>query len=142
MSRAHPSRSKLLAQTHVDAEGPRRRPYGCRHAVSARVGDATAVPADLRPLAGVFSCFGLQQMPQPPEVLRAWLAALAPDGILALCYWPPPQDQQDPAWRALTADPSAAATATCGPFARALAPRAYLPLPCPLFLGPTHSSRA
>ena len=90
----------------------KRLPHACRHTVSARVGDATVVPADLRPLAGVFSCFGLQQMPRPQEVLCAWLAALAPDGVLAVCYWPPPQGQSDAAWRALTADPSAPATAT------------------------------
>ncbi len=75
------------------------------------MGDASAVPPDLAPLAGVFSCFGLQQMPQPEAVLRAWLAGLAPRGVLAVCYWPPPQGQSAPAWRALTADPSAPSSA-------------------------------
>ncbi len=57
-----------------------RRGFGLRllrERVSAVVGDACSVPADLQPLAGVFSCFGLQQMPQPERVLHAWLQALA-----------------------------------------------------------------
>lgn len=37
--------------------------------VSARVGDACQIPQDLQPVAGIFSCFGLQQMPEPKQVL-------------------------------------------------------------------------
>ncbi|EIE18140.1 hypothetical protein COCSUDRAFT_60514 [Coccomyxa subellipsoidea C-169] len=78
---------------------------GLSERVSVRVGDACHVPQDLQPLAGIFSCFGLQQMPEPQQVLGNWISALAPGGILALCYWPPPDGQRDAAWRALT-DPS------------------------------------
>lgn len=116
--------------------------------VSARVGDACQIPQDLQPVAGIFSCFGLQQMPEPKQVcllilfslcrtnivlpctmqccrsrarlvhvgkcnaacacmqvLGNWISALAPGGMLAVCYWPPADGQRDAAWRALT-DPS------------------------------------
>lgn len=39
------------------------------------------------------------------QVLNNWISALAPGGILAVCYWPPADGQSDAAWRALT-DPS------------------------------------
>jgi hypothetical protein len=38
-------------------------------------------------------------------VLCSWIKALAPGGVLALCYWPPASGQADAAWRTLT-DPS------------------------------------
>ena len=36
--------------------------------VGARVSDACQVPQDLQPVAGIFSCLGLQQMPEPKQV--------------------------------------------------------------------------
>ena len=51
------------------------------------VGDASGVPDACRPAAGIFSCFSLQQMPQPAAVLARWAAALAPGGVLAVAYW-------------------------------------------------------
>ena len=51
------------------------------------VGDASGVPDACRPAAGIFSCFSLQQMPQPATVLARWAAALAPGGVLAVAYW-------------------------------------------------------
>ena len=40
----------------------------CSERAKVRVGDACQVPQDLQPLAGIFSCFGLQQMPEPKQV--------------------------------------------------------------------------
>ncbi len=51
------------------------------------VADASAVPGACTPAAVVFSCFSLQQMPQPATVLAAWARALAPGGVLAVAYW-------------------------------------------------------
>ena len=48
-----------------------------------RVGDASRLD-DLPPLAAVVSCFGLQQMPQPAQVLAHWTRALSP-GRLPAC---------------------------------------------------------
>jgi ubiquinone/menaquinone biosynthesis C-methylase UbiE len=48
--------------------------------VRVAVGDASSPPAGLAPLAGVFSCFGLQQMPEPARVLANWTRALQPGG--------------------------------------------------------------
>ncbi len=51
------------------------------------VADASAVPGACTPAAVLFSCFSLQQMPQPAAVLAAWAGALAPGGVLAVAYW-------------------------------------------------------
>lgn len=53
-----------------------------------RVGDASYVPEDAQPCAAVFSCFTLQQMPRPDETLANWVKAVAPGGIVAVCFWP------------------------------------------------------
>ena len=37
--------------------------------------------------AGVVSCFGLQQLPDPAAALRAWCRALSPGGRLAVAAW-------------------------------------------------------
>ena len=51
---------------------------GCRRTLGTRA----ASLADLQPLAGVFSCFGLQQMPQPERVLHGWLQRPGAPGTL------------------------------------------------------------
>ena len=48
-----------------------------------QTGDATKLPPELQPAALIFSCFTMQQLPDPDKVLAAWLGALAPGGILA-----------------------------------------------------------
>ena len=63
-------------------------PHGCPlpsacPARPRRVGDASRL-AELAPLAAVVSCFGLQQMPQPAQVLAHWTRALRP-GQLPAC---------------------------------------------------------
>ena len=83
---------------------------GAEGAVRAEVGDATAVDPALLPLACVFSCFGLQQMPEPAQVLAAWTRALAPGGVLAVVYWPRRVESEGP-WRRL-ADLTTAAGST------------------------------
>lgn len=49
--------------------------------------DASQVPDGWQPVAGILSCFSLQQMAQPAAVLAAWAASLAPGGVLAVAYW-------------------------------------------------------
>lgn len=74
-----------------------------RSRVTAEVGDATSL-AELargRPVAGIYSCFGLQQMPKPAETLRGWAELLAPGGALAVTYWPHIVEAAGP-WRCLT----------------------------------------
>jgi len=62
------------------------------------VGDATSVPEELSPIAAVFSCFTLQQMPNPKEVLSSWTESLVPGGILTVCFWPSDAEDSGP-WR-------------------------------------------
>ncbi|MFT5683647.1 MAG: trans-aconitate methyltransferase, partial [Myxococcota bacterium] len=52
--------------------------------VTARVADASRLPGTW---AGVVSCFGLQQLPDPPAALASWCAALRPGGRLAVALW-------------------------------------------------------
>lgn len=63
-------------------------------------GDASTVPAGVPPLAAVFTCFALQQMPKPKDALAAWTAALAPGGVLVACFWPTMMEVEGP-WRRL-----------------------------------------
>ena len=44
----------------------------------AEVGDACEELTRFGPVAGIMSCFALQQMPQPAAVLAGWVKALAP----------------------------------------------------------------
>lgn len=41
-----------------------------------------------RQAAGLLSCFGLQQMPDPERAIESWFEALAPGGVLSVVYWP------------------------------------------------------
>lgn len=81
-----------MARQLVDSQG-----LGTR--VEVRVGDACRLD-DLAPLAGVLSVFGLQQMPQPAEVLASWTRALHPGGVLSVCFWPPTVEERGP-WKRL-----------------------------------------
>lgn len=49
-----------------------------RSSVRAEVGDATQLPDQYGRVAGILSCFALQQMPQQSTVLATWVKALAP----------------------------------------------------------------
>ena len=69
------------------------------------VGDATSVPTRLEPLSAVFSCFVLQQMPRPAEVLAVWTRALKPDGVLCVCCWPKEVESEGPWRRMIEIDP-------------------------------------
>jgi trans-aconitate methyltransferase len=73
--------------------------------VNLVVGDATSVPARLKPLSAVYSCFVLQQMPRPAEVLAAWTRALTPNGVLCVCYWPKEVESEGPWRRMVEIDP-------------------------------------
>lgn len=48
------------------------------------VADAAQLPGTW---AGVVSCFGLQQLPEPAEALGAWCQALSPGGRLVVAVW-------------------------------------------------------
>lgn len=41
-----------------------------------------------RQAAGVLSCFGLQQLPNPVRSIESWFETLAPGGVLSVVYWP------------------------------------------------------
>jgi len=46
--------------------------------VTVQAADASRLAASHGGAAGVLSCFGLQQMPEPHAVLADWVRALAP----------------------------------------------------------------
>lgn len=66
-------------------------------------GDATSLQPITkgRPVAGIFSGFGLQQIPRPAQALRDWAGVLAPGGALVVAYWPHIVEERGP-WRCLT----------------------------------------
>lgn len=66
-------------------------------------GDATSLLPITRgrPVAGIFSGFGLQQIPRPAQALRDWAGVLAPGGALVVAYWPHIVEERGP-WRCLT----------------------------------------
>lgn len=55
--------------------------------LGAVVGDAMAVAGRFPGLAGIATCFGFQQLPDPAAALADWCAALAPGGVAVICYW-------------------------------------------------------
>jgi SAM-dependent methyltransferase len=69
-----------IAQNRIDAD------QECGAHVSVIVGDCMAPPGG--PHACVLSVFGLQQMPDPPAALAAWVRSLAPGGVAVICFWP------------------------------------------------------
>ena len=71
--------------------------------VSVECGDATSLLPITRgrPVAGIFSGFGLQQIPRPAQALRDWAGVLAPGGALVVAYWPHIVEERGP-WRCLT----------------------------------------
>ncbi|KAL4519150.1 hypothetical protein Ndes2526B_g00247 [Nannochloris sp. 'desiccata'] len=79
---------------------------GISDKVEFKVGDASTVPTQelsppfTPPFSAIFSCFALQQLPNPREALAAWTKALAPGGILVACFWPPGMEKEGP-WRQL-----------------------------------------
>ena len=91
--REHPNRQGLAFRRAVHSSCC--PPWRCRSRMSCpvpaagcRVGDASRLD-DLAPLAAVVSCFGLQQMQQPAEVLANWTRALEPGarGAVCVCGW-------------------------------------------------------
>ena len=52
-----------------------------RARVTVEAADATRLPASHDGAAGMLSCFGLQQMPEPHAVLADWVRALAPRAL-------------------------------------------------------------
>lgn len=64
------------------------------------VGDATVIPRSFKNVTALFSCFALQQMSQPGDVLYSWYEGLAPAGVLVVCYWPAKVETAGP-WRQL-----------------------------------------
>ena len=52
--------------------------------VRLAVADAAVLPGSW---AGVVSCFGLQQLPDPPAALAAWCRALQPGGCISVALW-------------------------------------------------------
>eukprot|EP00291_Cryptomonas_curvata_P021430 CAMPEP_0172166158 /NCGR_PEP_ID=MMETSP1050-20130122/8824_1 /TAXON_ID=233186 /ORGANISM="Cryptomonas curvata, Strain CCAP979/52" /LENGTH=256 /DNA_ID=CAMNT_0012836733 /DNA_START=100 /DNA_END=871 /DNA_ORIENTATION=+ len=94
-----------LAEGMVSLAGDLVKANALESRVRLFVGDATSVPAHLKPLSAVFSCFVLQQMPRPAEVLAGWTRALGPDGVLCVCYWPKEVESEGPWRRMVEIDP-------------------------------------
>jgi SAM-dependent methyltransferase len=46
--------------------------------------------------AAVVSVFGLQQLPEPEQAVRSWLAVLRPAGRLSVVYWPSKTEDDGP----------------------------------------------
>lgn len=94
-----------LAEGMVSMANSLVESHAMSHRVGVRVGDATVIPPDLHPISAVFSCFVLQQMPRPEEVLASWTRALAPNGVLCVCYWPHKVESIGPWQRMMEIDP-------------------------------------
>ena len=62
------------------------------------VGDASAVPIEIPPFTAIFTCFALQQLPNPKKALSTWTQALVPGGVLVACFWPTIMEVEGP-WR-------------------------------------------
>lgn len=91
----HPEREILgvdLSPGMVQVARERCKGSAC---VRVDVGDATSTEG-WPSCAGVLSTFGLQQMPEPELALGAWLAALAPGGVLSVVYWPKSKEADGP----------------------------------------------
>jgi SAM-dependent methyltransferase len=57
--------------------------------VSVVVGDASTLDGHWSGrCAAVVSVFGLQQLPEPDQAIKSWLAALRPGAKLSIMYWP------------------------------------------------------
>ena len=50
--------------------------------MTVEAADASRLAATHGGAAGVLSCFGLQQMPEPQRVLADWVRTLAPRALL------------------------------------------------------------
>ena len=64
--------------------------------VSVGQDDATQLRAPGPPVAGLFSAFGLQLLPDPPAVLESWLRLLQPGGVASVMFWPRESDVNGP----------------------------------------------
>lgn len=53
------------------------------------VGDASAVSLSYKNVDALLSCFGLQQMPAPADVIVDWYKCLTLGGVLSVLWWPP-----------------------------------------------------
>ena len=78
---------------------------GLSKRVKVAIGDATSVPLRLQPVSGILSCFVLQQMPRPAQVVASWTRSLAPNGVLCVCYWPNEVESEGPWRRMMDIDP-------------------------------------
>jgi SAM-dependent methyltransferase len=66
-----------------------RAAHGSDPRVSFIHGDASDLRAHTEgPIAGVVSCFGLQQIPAAEVALSRWVAALERDAVASVVFWP------------------------------------------------------
>ncbi|KAK9802740.1 hypothetical protein WJX73_005781 [Symbiochloris irregularis] len=109
-----------LAEGMVALANQRISAAGLRSVASASVGDASILADQPGTVAGILSCFTLQQIPQPASVLANWYRALAPGGIASVCYWPSAANQSEPLFSRITdpailRQPSATTSQQAGP---------------------------
>ncbi|DBA86705.1 TPA: hypothetical protein ACH3X1_005155 [Trebouxia sp. C0004] len=89
-----------LAEGMVDLANARCKEAGISDRARAEVGDACDLASRFPDAAGVFSLFGLQQLPQAHLTLANWVSTLAPGGTLAVTFWPSQVEEQGP-WQRL-----------------------------------------
>lgn len=91
-----------LAEGMVDLANARCAEAGISGRARAEVGDACDLGAKFSDVAGVFSLFGLQQLPQAHLALANWVNSLTPGGSLAVTFWPSQVEEEGP-WQRLAA---------------------------------------
>jgi len=64
--------------------------------ITAVVGDAALPPSSNNHI--VFSCFGLQQLPDPLSTLQVWIQSLRVGGVAVVLYWPPKVEEDNGPW--------------------------------------------
>jgi len=64
--------------------------------LSVEQDDATKLRAPAQPVAGLFSAFGLQLLPDPPAALESWLRLIEPGGVASVMFWPRESDVNGP----------------------------------------------
>lgn len=81
--------ARMVDRTRLRCEG--------QPSVVVRVGDASRLePFGVESAAAIVSCFGLQQMPAPAEVIEAWAGRLTPGGVLSVVFWPGDSEPHGP----------------------------------------------
>lgn len=88
VGRAHPDRALIGIDLSPQMLKLAKQRLGEDERVSLLALDASASTSWPRPIGGLVSCFGLQQLPAPEQGLAQWMHCLEPDGLLSVVFWP------------------------------------------------------